>query len=215
MTRVLITAGPTYEKIDPVRFIGNFSSGKMGFALVDACIDQGWEVELVLGPVTIPTQKAEKWAKTGVHVTNVVSAQQMYDVCINLFPSVTMGILCAAVADYTPRSVSPIKIKRKDDMVLRLKPTKDIAKALGQMKAEGQKLIGFALETNDEAQHAKDKLRKKRFDFIVLNSLRDDGAGFRYDTNKITIISDKESIEYPLMTKTECAEEIVKKLKKI
>ena len=166
--RILITAGPTYERIDPVRFIGNYSSGKMGFALAEECAARGAEVELLCGPVQLST------STPGIHLTRVESAWQMWEAASNLFPSMDAAILCAAVADFTPDNVADQKIKREgDDLVLRLKPTRDIAKGLGAMKREDQRLIGFALETNDELDNARKKLQKKNFDFIVLNSLQD------------------------------------------
>lgn len=207
--RVLITAGPTYEKIDPVRFIGNYSSGKMGFALAEECARRGAEVEMVCGPVSIDFSKKYE----NIHRTNVESAQQMYEACKALFPSVDAGILCAAVADFTPETVADKKIKRTgDDMVVRLKPNPDIAASLGQIKTDAQVLVGFALETNDEESNAQTKLKKKNFDFIVLNSLRDKGAGFRTDTNKVTIITEEEKQEYPLKSKVEVAQDIINKL---
>lgn len=207
--RVLITAGPTYEKIDPVRFIGNYSSGKMGFALAEECARRGAEVEMVCGPVSIDFSKKYE----NIHRTNVESAQQMYEACKALFPSVDAGILCAAVADFTPETVADKKIKRTgDDMVVRLKPNPDIAASLGQVKTGAQVLVGFALETNDEESNAQTKLKKKNFDFIVLNSLRDKGAGFRTDTNKVTIITEEEKQEYPLKSKVEVAQDIINKL---
>lgn len=207
--KVLITAGPTYEKIDPVRFIGNYSSGKMGLALVDECLRRGMDVELVLGPVSVDVAE-----KNGLHITHVESAQQMYDACMTLFPQVNAAILCAAVADFTPETTASEKIKRKgDDMVLHLRPTRDIAAALGRMKREDQVLAGFALETNDEQTNAEHKLEKKNLDFIVLNSLRDEGAGFRTDTNKVTIIRrDHTHTDYPLKSKKEVAGDIVGQL---
>ncbi len=210
--RVLITAGPTYEKIDPVRFIGNYSSGKMGFALAEECAARGAEVELVCGPVSAQMQSNSPL----IHRTDVESAQQMYDACINLYPKMDAAILCAAVADFTPEVCADEKIKRKgDEMVLRLRPTQDIAAALGRMKREDQTLVGFALETNDEATNAEGKLKKKNFDFIVLNSLRDKGAGFRTDTNKITIIRrDLSHQEFPLKPKAEVATDIINELQK-
>ena len=204
--KVLITAGPTYEKIDPVRFIGNYSSGKMGLALVDECLRRGMSVELVLGPVSQEVKEQK-----GLHITRVESAQQMYESATTLFPDCNAAILCAAVADFTPETTADEKIKREgDDLVLQLKPTHDIAAALGQMKRDGQVLVGFALETCDEQAHAEHKLEKKNLDFIVLNSLRDEGAGFRTDTNKVTIIRrDLSRIDYPLKPKTEVAHDIV------
>lgn len=204
--KVLITAGPTYEKIDPVRFIGNYSSGKMGLALVDECLRRGMNVELVLGPVSQEVKEQK-----GLYITRVESAQQMYESATTLFPDCNAAILCAAVADFTPETTADEKIKREgDDLVLQLKPTHDIAAALGQMKRDGQVLVGFALETTDEQAHAEHKLEKKNLDFIVLNSLRDAGAGFRTDTNKVTIIRrDLSRIDYPLKPKTEVAHDIV------
>ena len=198
--RVLITAGPTYERIDPVRFIGNYSSGKMGMALAEACARRGAEVTLVCGPTPL------RCSHPSIRRVDVESAEEMY--CAS-----TSALLCAAVADFTPEQAADRKIKREsDDLVLRLKPTRDIAQALGQMKREGQILAGFALETHDEAAHAREKLERKNFDFIVLNSLNDPGAGFRHDTNKITIITRTGSTPYPLKDKKEVAEDIVDRL---
>lgn len=207
MKRILITAGPTYEKIDPVRFIGNYSSGKMGMALVDECLKDGYEVELVLGVVESSMFDLNQ---KNLKVTHVVSAEEMYEACMAIFPTVDCAILCAAVADFTPAEVSTTKIKRKgDELVIRLKPTNDIAAALGKIKTSKQVLAGFALETNDEMQNARDKLKRKNFDFIVLNKLGDAGAGFRYDTNKITIISETEEKSFPLKSKNDCARDII------
>lgn len=208
--RILITAGPTYERIDPVRFIGNYSSGKMGFALAEECAARGAEVELVCGPVQLSTTTA------GIHLTRVESAQQMWEAASSLFPSMDAAILCAAVADFTPDNVADQKIKREgDDLVLRLKPTRDIAKGLGAIKRDDQRLIGFALETNDELDNARKKLQKKNFDFIVLNSLQDEGAGFQHDTNKITIVSATDIKAFPLKPKTEVARDIIAHLVQI
>lgn len=208
--RILITAGPTYERIDPVRFIGNYSSGKMGFALAEECAARGAEVELLCGPVQLST------STPGIHLTRVESAQQMWEAASNLFPSMDAAILCAAVADFTPDNVADQKIKREgDDLILRLKPTRDIAKGLGAMKREDQRLIGFALETNDELDNARKKLQKKNFDFIVLNSLQDEGAGFQHDTNKITIVSATDVKAFPLKPKTEVARDIIAHLVQI
>ena len=210
--RVLITAGPTYEKIDPVRFIGNYSSGKMGFALANECASRGAQVELVCGPVSASMQASSP----NVHRTDVESAQEMFEACKALFPSMDSAILCAAVADFTPETTATEKIKRTgEDMVIRLKPNPDIAASLGQMKKEGQTLVGFALETNDEESNAQAKLKKKNFDFIVLNSLKDEGAGFRTDTNKITIITAEGKTEFPLKSKPEVAKDIIDKLEEI
>lgn len=205
--KIVITAGPTYEKIDPVRFIGNYSSGKMGYALAEACASRGAEVVLVSGPVTLET------VHPNIRRIDVESAAEMHRAAVDAFKDADAGILCAAVADFTPEQVADQKIKReKDDLVLRLKPTCDIAASLGKEKRPDQLLVGFALETCDEVSHAQDKLARKNFDFIVLNSLNDKGAGFRCDTNKITIIDRTEAISYPLKRKQEVAEDIVDKL---
>ena len=205
--KIVITAGPTYEKIDPVRFIGNYSSGKMGYALAEACASRGAEVVLVSGPVTLQT------VHPNIHRIDVESAAEMPRAAADAFKDADAGILCAAVADFTPEQVADQKIKReKDDLVLRLKPTCDIAASLGKEKRPDQLLVGFALETCDEVSHAQDKLARKNFDFIVLNSLNDKGAGFRCDTNKITIIDRTEAVSYPLKRKQEVAEDIVDKL---
>lgn len=206
--KIVITAGPTYEKIDPVRFIGNYSSGKMGFALAEACAEQGAEVTLIAGPVALNT------IHPNIRRIDVESADEMYQAAIAAFPDADAGILCAAVADYRPDRQANEKIKRESgDMTLTLVPNKDIAAALGAIKQKGQVLVGFALETNNEAAHAEGKLKRKNLDFIVLNSLRDAGAGFRLDTNKITIIDNQgEATDYPLKSKHEVAVDIVNKL---
>lgn len=205
--KIVITAGPTYEKIDPVRFIGNYSSGKMGYALAEACASRGAEVVLVSGPVTLQA------VHPNIQRIDVESAAEMHRATADAFKDADAGILCAAVADFTPEQVADQKIKReKDDLVLRLKPTCDIAASLGKEKRPDQLLVGFALETCDEVSHAQDKLARKNFDFIVLNSLNDKGAGFRCDTNKITIIDRAEAVSYPLKRKQEVAEDIVDKL---
>lgn len=205
--KIVITAGPTYEKIDPVRFIGNYSSGKMGFALAEECAARGAEVTLVAGPVQMKT------VHPAIRRIDVESCAEMYEATTAAFTEANAAILCAAVADFTPETTADTKIKREgDDLVLRLKPTHDIAAALGRMKQPHQHLVGFALETNDETAHAQDKLRRKNLDFIVLNSLRDAGAGFRHDTNKVTIISESDIKEYPLKSKTEVAKDIVDEL---
>ena len=204
--KILITAGPTYEKIDPVRFIGNYSSGKMGFALAEACASRGAQVQLICGPVST----AMKTMHPNIQRKDVESAGEMYEACMALYPTVDAGILCAAVADFTPEVSATEKIKRKgDDMVLRLKPTHDIAAALGKMKTASQRLVGFALETNDEEANAQAKLKKKNFDFIVLNSLNDKGAGFRTDTNKVSIITASGKEDFPLKSKDEVAQDII------
>ena len=205
--KIVITAGPTYEKIDPVRFIGNYSSGKMGFALAEECAARGAEVTLVAGPVQMKT------VHPAIRRIDVESCAEMYEATTAAFTEANAAILCAAVADFTPETTADTKIKREgDDLVLRLKPTHDIAAALGRMKQPHQHLVGFALETNDETAHAQDELRRKNLDFIVLNSLRDAGAGFRHDTNKVTIISESDIKEYPLKSKAEVAKDIVDEL---
>lgn len=205
--KVMITAGPTYEKIDPVRFIGNYSSGKMGYALAEACAERGAEVTLVSGPVN------REVIHPNIKRINVESAAEMYQAAVENYEDADAGILCAAVADFTPEVTAEQKIKReKDNLILRLKPTQDIAAALGKQKRPEQRLVGFALETNDEVSHAQDKLKRKNFDFIVLNSLNDKGAGFRCDTNKIAIIDRDGITAYPLKPKTEVATDIIDKL---
>lgn len=206
--KILVTAGPTYEAIDPVRFIGNHSSGKMGFAIADALASLGADVTLVSGPT------AQHAKHSVVNRVDVVSAADMLAACLNYFPTVHACIMSAAVADYTPSVVSDKKIKKQDgDLNIELKKTVDILKTLGGQKRNGQLLVGFALETNDEEQNAKDKLLKKNLDFIVLNSLNDRGAGFQTDTNKITIIDrDLVSTEYDLKTKDQVAADICQKL---
>lgn len=205
--KVVITAGPTYEKIDPVRFIGNYSSGKMGYALAEECAVRGAEVILVSGPVQLTT------SHPGIRRIDVESAAEMHEATLREFADADAAILCAAVADFTPEEVADHKIKREhDDLMLRLKPTHDIAAALGQRKQAHQCLVGFALETDHEAEHAQNKLRRKNLNFIVLNSLRDAGAGFRHDTNKITILDAEGSTAYPLKSKKEVAADIVDRL---
>jgi phosphopantothenoylcysteine decarboxylase/phosphopantothenate--cysteine ligase len=205
--KVLITAGPTYEKIDPVRFIGNYSSGKMGYALAEECASRGAEVILVSGPVTL------KEHHPNIRRIDVESAEEMYEEARRAYTDADAGILCAAVADFTPDHTADHKIKRgKDGMTIQLKPTKDIAASLGATKKEEQVLVGFALETNDEQQNAKGKLERKNFDFIVLNSLNDKGAGFRVDTNKISIIDRQDITSYPLKNKSEVAKDIIDRL---
>lgn len=207
--KIVITAGPTYEKIDPVRFIGNYSSGKMGFALAEACAQQGAEVTLIAGPVSLTT------THPNIQRIDVESAEEMYQAAMTAFPEADAGILCAAVADYRPEIQADEKIKResKGEMMLHLVPNKDIAVSLGAIKREGQVLVGFALETNNEATNAESKLKRKNLDFIVLNSLRDVGAGFRCDTNKISIIDRQgETTGYPLKSKQGVAVDIVNKL---
>ena len=201
--KVLITAGPTYEKIDPVRFIGNYSSGKMGFALAEECARRGAEVTLVAGPVSLKCSEA-------IHRIDVESCEEMYQAATEAFKGSDAAILCAAVADFRPATQATQKIKReKDDLVLRLEPTHDIAAALGKMKTEKQVLVGFALETNDEESNAKKKLEKKNLDFIVLNSLQNKGTCFQSDENQISIISKEGQRDYEKKTKQEVARDIV------
>ena len=203
--KVLITAGPTYEKIDPVRFIGNYSSGKMGFALAETCAEQGAEVTLVSGPVMLQTNHPN------IHRIDVESASEMYEAATKHFPKADITILCAAVADFTPKSTADKKIKRKgDDLTIMLQPTQDIAAVLGATKKKKQVLVGFALETDNELNNAKDKMKRKNFDYIVLNSLQDKGAGFRVDTNKVTIIDKHNGITaYDTKSKKEVAKDII------
>jgi len=203
--RILVTAGPTYERIDPVRFIGNYSSGKMGFALAEACAERGANVILISGPVALTTQNPN------IERINVESSAQMFDAVMAHFSTVNAAILCAAVADFAPQQTFETKMKRgEEDLNLQLKPTQDIAAALGASKKEGQVLVGFALETDHEEQNARLKLERKNLDFIVLNSLKDEGAGFQHDTNKITIL-DKDGYSWSssLKSKKEVAEDIL------
>ena len=212
---ILITTGPTYEKIDPVRFIGNYSSGKMGFALADECASRGAKVILIAGP----TQQKTRY--TSVERYDVESASQMFEVVKEKFPEADAAILSAAVADYTPEQVADEKIKREKtgEMTLALKPTQDIAAYLGSWKnnfpLREKILVGFALETNNEETNALDKLNRKNLDFIVLNSLNDKGAGFQCDTNKVTIIDREGREEYQLKSKAEVAHDIVNHLAKV
>ncbi|WP_454982904.1 bifunctional phosphopantothenoylcysteine decarboxylase/phosphopantothenate--cysteine ligase CoaBC [Capnocytophaga sputigena] len=201
--KILITAGPTYEAIDPVRFIGNFSSGKMGIALANEAVRQGAEVHLVLGP------SSEKNIHSQIHLHRVVSAQQMYEAAVTEFSTCDIAILAAAVADYTPETVAPEKIKKKGgNLSLTLVPTVDILASLGKIKTT-QTLIGFALETENGVANAQTKLEKKNLNGIVLNSLRDAGAGFGTDTNKVTFITKETQISFPLKTKEEVAKDIL------
>ena len=202
--KILITAGPTYEKIDPVRFIGNYSSGKMGYALAEECASRGAEVKLISGPTHLQP------SHPNIDCIRIESASEMSEACKSLFPQSDAAILCAAVADFTPGTTADNKIKRgKGNLVLELKPTQDIAASLGKIKKENQKLVGFALETSSEEANALHKLTKKNLDFIVLNSLRDQGAGFMHDTNKVTILTSKEKLEFPLKEKTAVAKDII------
>jgi phosphopantothenoylcysteine decarboxylase/phosphopantothenate--cysteine ligase len=206
--KILVTAGPTYEPIDPVRFIGNYSSGKMGYAIAEELANRGASVTLVSGPVSLQPKHAN------ITLVKVQTATEMYEACVNCFSVMDVAVLSAAVADFTPADPSNVKIKReKQDLQLNLQPTKDIAASLGQMKRNGQLLVGFALETNDEIKNAQRKLQSKNLDFIVLNSLNDKGAGFQVDTNIVTIIDKHNNIEKSeLKNKTEVAKDIVNKL---
>lgn len=204
--KVMITAGPTYEKIDPVRFIGNYSSGKMGYALAEECAERGAEVVLISGPVSI------KAHHPSINVVSVESAQQMHDAALSAFADSDATIMCAAVADYAPVVVAEKKIKReKDDIpVIELKKNPDIAAALGKIKKPGQMLVGFALETDNEMANAQSKLERKNLDMIVLNSLADKQAGFGVDTNKVTIIEKDGTVHsYEVKPKKEVAADIV------
>jgi len=203
--KALVTAGPTYERLDPVRFIGNFSSGKMGIALAEALADKGASVTLVLGPSHLQTHHPF------VETVKVESASDMYEACMNVFPQTTINVLAAAVADYRPEEVAAQKIKKQSGtLALSLTKTQDILASLGKIKTPNQLLIGFALETHDEYANAMKKLKEKNADMIVLNSLNDEGAGFGHDTNKITLVyQDGEHVTFPLQTKKEAAEAIV------
>jgi len=206
--RILITAGPTYESIDPVRFIGNHSSGKMGYALAGCLANKGADVILISGPTNLTLNHP------GIHLINVFSADEMFHECMKYFRTCDAAILAAAVADYTPAKKSTTKIKRNDGLLpIQLIPTKDIAAELGKLKKPSQILAGFALETNNEIENATRKLKNKNFDFIVLNSLADKNSGFNFDTNKITIIDKNNNIQpFPLKRKAEAAKDITDKL---
>ena len=208
--KILITAGPTYEKIDPVRFIGNYSSGKMGFALAEECACRGAEVTLIAGPVS--TQLSPSLS-TCIKRIDVESCEEMYQAATKAYPECNAAILCAAVADFKPEQAASQKIKReKDDLVIRLKPTHDIAAALGAIKQPHQLLVGFALETNDEIANAQKKLQKKNLDFIVLNSLRNVGTCFQSDENQISIISKEGQRDYDKKSKQAVAIDIIDEL---
>ena len=206
--QILVTAGPTFEAIDPVRFIGNHSSGKMGFAIADRFASLGADVTLVAGPT------AEKSIYRQIRRVDVISAAEMLDACLRYFSDCNACVMCAAVADYTPVTVATQKIKKHDkDLHIDLKKTVDILKTLGQQKKNNQVLVGFALETNDEEKNAIEKLQKKNLDFIVLNSLNDKGAGFKTDTNKITIIDSKlNKTTFDLKDKDQVAVDICNKV---
>ena len=205
---ICVTAGPTYEQIDPVRFIGNNSSGKMGFAIAESLAAKGASVKLIAGPTHLNTKNCN------IERIDIKSAEQMYNATVKEFEQVDAAILSAAVADYTPKNVFSQKVKKADNVLnIELQPTKDILAQLGRMKTDKQTLVGFALETNDEENNAKQKLSKKNLDFIVLNSLNDKNACFGFDTNKVTIIdSNGKMIKTDLKSKSEIAEDVVSKL---
>ena len=204
--KILITAGPTYEKIDPVRFIGNYSSGKMGFALAEECSRRGAKVILVAGPVSLACSDS-------IQRVDVESCKEMYEVTIGEFPGCDAAILCAAVADFRPSEIAAHKIKREgDDLLLKLKPTQDIAATIGNMKGERQRIVAFALETDEEENNARKKLEKKNADFIVLNSTRIPGTTFQSDDNQITIINKEGRKSYAKKPKTEVARDIIDEL---
>lgn len=209
--KFLVTAGPTYEKIDPVRFIGNYSSGKMGYAISEELAKRGAEVVLISGPVSLSIDNPL------IERINVESAKEMYDASMRFFPKCDGGIMSAAVADFAPKVQASSKVKRgKDNMTIELVPNKDIAASLGSIKTDKQLLIGFALETENEFENAQLKLEKKNLDFIVLNSLKDEGAGFGVDTNKIKIIDRNDIVnDYPLDSKSNVAGFIVDYIEKI
>ena len=204
--KILITAGPTYEKIDPVRFIGNYSSGKMGFALAEECSRRGAKVVLIAGPVSLTCTE-------NIQRVDVESCKEMYEAAVGEFLNSDVAILCAAVADFRPETIAEQKIKRVgDDLLLKLKPTQDIAATIGSMKGEGQRIVAFALETNEEESNAQRKLEKKNADFIVLNSTRIPGTTFQADDNQITIINKEGKKSYAKKPKTEVARDIIDEL---
>ena len=207
--RILITAGPTYEKIDPVRFIGNYSSGKMGFALAEECRKRGAEVTLVAGPVALQCHP-------NIHRIDVESCEEMFNAATEAFANEDAAILCAAVADFKPAQVNDVKIKREGDgLHIDLVPTQDIAATLGKMKTERQRIVAFALETNNEEKNAEEKRRKKNADFIVLNSTRIPGTTFRSDDNQIAIISAEGRTNYPKKSKDKVAADIIDQLQRL
>jgi len=206
--KALVTAGPTYEPIDPVRFIGNHSSGKMGVAIAEELARRGAEVHLVLGPSSV------KSSMSGIYIHKVETAEQMYQTCLKEFPAADIAVMSAAVADYTPIETAPEKIKKTSGtLIIELTKTKDILKTLGEKKRDGQLLVGFALETMNERQYALDKLKSKNADLIVLNSLNDEGAGFGHDTNKVTIFEKSgNEITYDRKPKQQVAKDIVDRI---
>ena len=208
--KIMITAGPTYEKIDPVRFIGNYSSGKMGIALAEQCARRGAEVSLIAGPIS---SSLLSHISSLISVIKVENCKEMYQAATQTFATSDAAILCAAVADFRPETIADEKIKReKDDLVIRLKPTHDIAAELGSMKKPHQRMVGFALETDNELQNAQSKLERKNLDFIVLNTLRNQGTCFQSDDNQISIISRNGQQDYPRKPKSEVAKDIIDQL---
>jgi phosphopantothenoylcysteine decarboxylase/phosphopantothenate--cysteine ligase len=209
--KALVTAGPTFEPLDPVRFIGNHSTGKMGIAIAEELAARGCEVTLVLGPTDVRPERPD------IHTVHVMSAKEMYEACNAVFAQTDIAVLAAAVADYRPKTFSETKIKKKaGELTLELEKTVDIAATLGREKRPGQIFVGFALETNDELANAQAKLEKKNFDFIVLNSLQDAGAGFGHDTNKITLVRrNGEQKAFPLKSKKEAARDIVEEISRL
>lgn len=206
--KVMITAGPTHEKIDPVRYIGNYSSGKMGFSLAEECSRRGADVTIIAGPTN---QKCSK----SIRRIDVESCNEMFEAASEEFKLCDAAILCAAVADFRPEACAENKIKREGSMTITLMPNPDIAAALGKLKKASQKIVGFALETNNEVSNAKDKLKRKNFDFIVLNSMRNEGTCFGSDDNKIRIISEDADTEYEKKPKKEVAKDIINRLAEI
>ena len=203
--KVLVTAGPTHEAIDPVRFISNHSSGKMGFAIAEAFADHGADVNLITGPTQQHTQHPR------IHVKQITTAREMLEACSQYFEETDIAVLSAAVADYKPQETATQKIKKKDEnLTLALTRTDDIAATLGKRKHNGQIIVGFALETEEEEANALRKLKSKNFDLIVLNSLRDAGAGFGHDTNKVTILDGKQKATFELKSKKQVAGDIVR-----
>jgi len=209
--KVLITAGPTQEAIDPVRYLSNHSSGKMGFSIAENMADKGASVILISGPTQLNAKNKN------IKLTKVTSADEMYEKALNVFPKIDIAVLAAAVADYAPVNSAENKIRKNDqEITIKMRKTKDTAAALGKNKKSNQIIVGFALETENELEHAQQKLKKKNFDLIVLNSLNDKGAGFGHDTNKITIIhKNNKTREFELRSKEEVAEDIVGELVKL
>jgi phosphopantothenoylcysteine decarboxylase/phosphopantothenate--cysteine ligase len=204
---VLLTAGPTYEPLDPVRFIGNHSTGKMGYALAGCFAEAGATVYLISGPTHLQLHHP------AVHLISVMTAEEMYRAALPFADKVDVMVFAAAVADYRPREVSPVKLKKNEEhLSLELVRNIDIAAALGKAKKPGQVAVGFALETHNEAENARAKLLKKNLDLIVLNSLREEGAGFKHDTNKIAILDRDKIIHFELKAKTEVARDIVEEI---